>query len=93
MELSKEEKMKKYKREYYKQKYQNDEVFKAKKQLANRLRYQRKTINCEKCNFRINKEFESTLCSSCLIGEQNQIKSNRGRKKKIENNISFNENI
>lgn len=93
MELSEEDKIKKYRREYYKNKYKNDEEFRKKKQLMNRNRYNRKTINCEKCNFRIKKDFENTICAKCLIGEQNQVKSNRGRKKKLENNIRFDENI
>lgn len=93
MELSKEEQIKKYKREYYKNKYNNDEEFRKKKQALNRARYERKTINCIKCNFRVKKEFENNVCVKCLIGEQTQVKSNRGRKKKLENNIDFNENI
>ena len=93
MELSNEEKLKKYRREYYKNKYKNDEEFRKRKQMLNRNKYVRKTINCVKCNFRINKEFENNTCLKCLIGEEKQVKSNRGRKKKLENNISFNENI
>jgi len=79
-----------YRRTYYKRKYHNDEEYREKKKVTNRERYARKTKDCQQCGCRMIKESETNICLSCKLKETEQIKSKRGRKKKvIENKEEF----
>lgn len=75
-ELTPKSKIKKYRNDYYKNRYKTDQVYRAKR-LAY---YSRKTEDCKKCGKRI-PSYDLGVCYKC---DPSQIKSDLGRKKKIE---------
>lgn len=76
--------LKVYRRDYYRNKYHQNDEFREQKKLTNKARYNRLTKDCEKCGSRIKKEVDEVLCISCKLGNIEQTKCNRGRKKKIK---------
>ena len=97
-QISKEQdlkkKMNKYRRDYYRNKYNSDDEYKKKKQRLSRIAYSRKTITCSKCKkrwnytllekiqFEFNKEDkENFVCPECKneVNKQKQLKNKRGR--------------
>lgn len=75
--------LKDYRRTYYRTRYHRDDEYREKKKVINRERYQRKTKDCGLCGCRMMLSSESDCCLACKLKETEQIKSRRGRKKKV----------
>lgn len=68
-----------YRRNYYRNKYNEDEEFKNKKKETCKNRYTRITKNCKNCGCRINKDTINNKCELCILKEFPQVKAKRGR--------------
>lgn len=59
------EELKAYRRNYYKNKYHNDEEYKKNKKEKQKLLYERKTKDCESCKGRLPLNSDITICYNC----------------------------
>lgn len=71
---------KKYRRDYYRNKYANDPEYKDKKKEKARNHYVRKTKECPECDNRI--KMDEDKCNTCKYKNVEMVKSKRGRKKR-----------
>ena len=88
----KKEHLKKYRREYYRKKYNTDEEYKESKKSYNKKTYINKCVKCTKCfkrfktaeldDLNINYS-DNFICDECQHGGESQYKCKRGRPKKI----------
>ena len=76
------EEIKKYRREFYKKRYNTNEEYKEYKKTYNKARYIRKCNKCIDCGCRIKIMENVEKCLTCKLAEAPQIKCIRGRKKK-----------
>ena len=88
--------LKTYRREYYRKLYHTNEEYKEAKKQYNKKLYVNKTVRCIKCfqrnnidelkNNNIDFDKENFTCNNCKNKiEENEVKSKRGRPRKIIN--------
>lgn len=89
--LNNKDKIKRYRTDFYRNKYRNDKDYRDKKREYNKQRYDRLTLNCKTCSRRWHRDvlhdpdYNNFICPDCLPENKvEQSKSKRGRPKKIK---------